>query len=127
MKNILLLLLFVFSSSAFSQPPPALLNPYSLCDNDANPNDGYTTFDLSSTDPIGSLGLNPTIYSVTFHASVTDANDNVNVILNPSAFPKPLPPETIFSAELISIPSPFSALNEMNSVEIFHLLGSTWT
>ena len=109
MKKTLLLLLFVFSFISYSQPPPALLNPYSLCDNDSNPNDGYTTFDLPSTDPIGSLGLNPTIYSVTFHASVTDANDNINVILNPSAYTNVVPNYQIIGVRFLN-----SSNNEVN-------------
>ena len=102
MKNIFLLLLFVFSFSSYAQPPLGLLNQYSLCDNDSNPNDGYTTFDLTSTDPIGSLGLNPTINSVTFHTSVMDANDNVNVILNPSAYINVVPNSQIIGVRFVN-------------------------
>ena len=109
MKKILLLLLFVFSFSTYAQPPLGLLNPYSLCDNDSNPNDGYTTFDLTSTDPIGTLGLNPTIYSVTFHSSVMDANDNVNVISNPSAYTN-----VVSNYQIIGVRFLNSSNNEVN-------------
>jgi Secretion system C-terminal sorting domain len=109
MKKILLLHLFVFSFSVYSQPPPGLLSPYSLCDNDANPNDGYTSFDLQSTNPIGSLGLNPAIYSITFHPSVVDATNNVNVILNPSAYTN-----VISNYQIIGVRFLNSSNNEVN-------------
>ncbi len=85
MKRTLLLtfLIFIFGTGSYAQPP-GLLNPYTVCDNQ-NFN-GHATFDLTSTDPIGSLGLNPAIYTVTFHPSVADGNNNVNVIANPSAY-----------------------------------------
>ena len=76
-------MLFITSISIYAQPP-GMLNPYSVCDDGIN--DGYTTFNLTATDPIGSLGLNPAVYTVAFYPSVADANNNVNVIANPSAY-----------------------------------------
>lgn len=109
MKKALLLLFLVFSFSTYAQPPLGLLNPYSLCDNDANPNDGYTSFDLQLTNPIGSLGLNSAIYSITFHPSVVDATNNVNVILNPSAYTN-----VISNYQIIGVRFVNSSNNEVN-------------
>ena len=91
MKKQLLLVIFAlfsFVNTAIYAQPPGMLTPYSVCDND---NDGYTTFNLTATDPIGSLGLNPAIYTVAFYPSVPDANNNINVIANPSSYSNELP------------------------------------
>ncbi|WP_293871351.1 hypothetical protein [Flavobacterium sp.] len=74
---------FITGISIYAQPL-GLLNPYSVCHDDIH--DGYTTFNLTATDPVGTLGLNPTVYTIAFYPSVTDGNNNMNVIANPSAY-----------------------------------------
>lgn len=103
MKKLLLLLLF--SITLYAQPP-GLLNPYSICDDN---NDGFATFDLLSTDPINSLGLDPTIFSVTFHPSVVDAQNNSNEISNPSNYTN-----VISNSQVIGVRFVNSSNNEVN-------------
>ena len=83
MKNILLLLLFVFSFSSYAQPPLGLLNPYSLCDNDSNPNDLYTKFDLTVKDDEITQGLPG--YTVTYYSTYPVTASSV-AIANPTAY-----------------------------------------
>lgn len=89
MKKALLLLVFLLCYTTYGQQPPGLLDPYNICDDGTI--DGYATFNLVATDPIGMLGLDPNSYTVTFHPSVGDANDNVNVIANPTAYINAVP------------------------------------
>jgi hypothetical protein len=89
MKKALLLLVFLLCYTTYGQQPPGLLDPYNICDDGTI--DGYATFNLVSTDPIGMLGLDPNSYTVTFHPSVGDANDNVNAIANPTAYINAVP------------------------------------
>ena len=88
MKKALLLLVFLFSLTTYGQMPPGLLAPYYVCDNNGN---GYETFNLVNTNPIAAVGLDPNVYTVTFHPSVGDANDNVNIITNPAAYTNAVP------------------------------------
>jgi len=89
MKKALLLLVFLLSFTTYGQMPPGLLDPYNICEDGTI--DGYATFNLVSTDPIGMLGLDPNIYTVTFHPSVGEANDNSNTIANPTAYINAVP------------------------------------
>ncbi len=88
MKKALLLLVFLLSLTTYGQMPPGLLAPYYVCDNNGN---GYATFNLVNTNPIAALGLDPNVYTITFHPSVGEANDNVNVIANPAAYSNAVP------------------------------------
>jgi gliding motility-associated-like protein len=47
-------------------------NPLSSCDD--NPVDGFTLFDLTQSDTAALNGLDPTLYTVTYHNSQADAN-----------------------------------------------------
>lgn len=82
-------LLFLFLSICLYSQPPGLLNPYIACDSETY--NGYVTFNLVASDPIGSLGLDPAVYTVTFHLSVVDANNNINIIANPLAYINEIP------------------------------------
>lgn len=63
---------------------PALTSPVSLVQCDAD-NDGITTYNLTTLDPIiisGSTGLSGVVY----YESLTNAQNEVNAITNPSAY-----------------------------------------
>ncbi|MCF6130643.1 hypothetical protein L1S35_13260, partial [Flavobacterium sp. AS60] len=59
-------------------PPTA---PYTLCDENQ---DGYTTFDLTTLLPGLLNGV--TTYTISFHETVTDAENNGTTIPTPSAY-----------------------------------------
>ncbi|MDI1273332.1 hypothetical protein, partial [Polaromonas sp.] len=63
------------------EPLPTLIppnQPYTLCDDDQ---DGYTSFDLTTLLP-GLLGSTPSNYTVTFHETLTDAQNDTTTILD---------------------------------------------
>ena len=82
MKRILYLLI-LFSGVALAQP--AIEQPVNLHACDAN-NDGFETFDLSvnTTTVLGSL--NPSLYNVTYHESMIDAEFDSSSITNETAY-----------------------------------------
>jgi valyl-tRNA synthetase len=61
-------------------PPPAL----SLCDDDAQPNNTFTTFDLTVRDIIITTGLPG--YTVTYYPTYANALAHTNAITNPTAY-----------------------------------------
>jgi gliding motility-associated-like protein len=58
--------------------------PLSLCDNDANPNNLYHSFNLTVKDL--EITQNLTGYSVSYFPSLLDAQNGTNVILTPTAY-----------------------------------------
>ncbi|WP_116790382.1 T9SS type A sorting domain-containing protein [Flavobacterium psychrotrophum] len=81
MKKTLLLLLF--SIMAYAQPqvntPPDLV----VCD--AN-NDGVATFDLTTVSAVILGGLNPSLYTISYHETLADANADTNAIPFPQNY-----------------------------------------
>lgn len=81
MKTTLLLLLF--SIMAYAQPqvntPPDLL----ICDED---NDGIATFDLNTVSTVILGGLNPSLYTISYHETLADANAGTNAIAFPQSY-----------------------------------------
>ncbi|MBK9673448.1 MAG: hypothetical protein IPO70_14735 [Bacteroidetes bacterium] len=61
-------------------PPPAL----SVCDDDSQPNNTYTTFDLTIREAVITQGLPG--YTVTYYPSYANALAHTNAILNPTAY-----------------------------------------
>jgi uncharacterized repeat protein (TIGR01451 family) len=100
MKKALLLIVFLLSVTTYGQMPPGLLDPYNICDDMTN--DGVAVFDLAATNPIGMLGLDPASYTVTFHPTVGEANDNTNTITNPSAYSNEVPYYQIIGIRILN-------------------------
>lgn len=92
MKKILLLFI-ILTSTLYAQPPIAQPNDLVVCDQNS---DGSEVFDLTSTIPAILNGLNPSLYSETFYASLADAQNEVSPIVNPSAFINSSNPQTIY-------------------------------
>ena len=67
------------------EPLPTLIpptQPYALCDEDQ---DGFTAFDLTTLLP-GLLGSTPSNYTVSFHETFTDAQNDSTTILDATAY-----------------------------------------
>ena len=60
--------------------------PYAICDNGDNDNDGIGVFDLTSYEPEVLNTMNPTQFIVTYFTSEADAIANTNIIPNPAAY-----------------------------------------
>ena len=58
--------------------------PLSVCDDDANPNDGFHTFDLTVRDVMITQGLSG--YTVTYFPTLADAQNLTNAIGTPTAY-----------------------------------------
>jgi gliding motility-associated-like protein len=73
-----------FSLSVFITPVVNILDDITVCDTDFSGNsmDGFTTVTLDELN-VGILGTqNPFLYTITFHQSQDDANDNTNGLSN---------------------------------------------
>lgn len=83
MKRILYLLI-LFSGVAFAQQP-AIQQPVDLqlCDDN---NDGFGVFNLSVNRPTVLGSLNPSLYTLTYHETITDAELGSNPITNETAY-----------------------------------------
>lgn len=80
MKKLHLLLLLV-TSIAFAQPPINTPSNYYECSNS-----GMAAFDLTIKIPEVLGSLNPSLYTVNFYETYTDALINGNPILNPTSY-----------------------------------------
>jgi hypothetical protein len=58
--------------------------PLSVCDDDANPNNQYTTFDLTVKN--NEIVQNTTGYTVTYYPSLSNAQIETNAIVNPTSY-----------------------------------------
>lgn len=92
MKQILLVLLFI-TGTLYAQPPIA--QPSNLFACDAN-GDGFEVFDLTTNEAQTLNGLNPSLYSVSYHTALTDAQNDLASIPNEMAFTNSVNPQTIF-------------------------------
>ncbi|MDX1271216.1 T9SS type B sorting domain-containing protein [Bizionia paragorgiae] len=63
-----------------SMPTLLPLDDFNSCDIDMNPSDGFSETDLSSFNAAILNGQDPTVFSVTYHSSQNDANDNLNAL-----------------------------------------------
>jgi hypothetical protein len=82
MKRILYLLI-LFSGVAFAQPAIQQPVDLQLCDDN---NDGFGVFNLSVNTPTVLGSLNPSLYTLTYHESMTDAELGSNPITNETAY-----------------------------------------
>jgi len=89
----ILLLFFCFSYSLYAQPPIAQPNDLGACDQN---NQGFATFDLTSTIEEILNGLDASLYTVSFYITIIDAQYEVNAILNPAAYNNISNVQTIF-------------------------------
>ncbi len=95
MKKLLLSItfsfLFLFSFSQISNSPIDLI----ACDD--NSNDETEVFDLTIND-LNILGtLDPNLYIISYHLSLSDAENDMNAIQNSNAYSNVTNPQTIFS------------------------------
>lgn len=82
MKRILYLLI-LFSGVAFAQPAIQQPVDLQLCDDN---NDGFGVFNLSVNRPTVLGSLNPSLYTLTYHETMTDAELGSNPITNETAY-----------------------------------------
>jgi hypothetical protein len=92
MKKILLILILL-TGTLYAQPPIVQPNDLMVCDQNS---DGTEVFNLSATTPEILNGLNPSLYTVRFYTTLINAQDNVAIIVNPTAFPNITNPQTIY-------------------------------
>ena len=92
MKTILLLLLFV-SGFAYAQPVITTPPPIQMCDNN---NDGFEVWDLTINEALIVNGA-PNL-SVSYYETLTDSQNMVNPITNPTTFANIMPSQTIYVA-----------------------------
>ncbi|WP_445454261.1 T9SS type A sorting domain-containing protein [Flavobacterium sp. 25HG05S-40] len=85
MKKLYLLLLLFSGLTGFAVAPPIINDPTPLvvCD---SLNDGFEVFDLTVKIPEVLGSLNPNLYALTFHETMTDAEINAFTISNPTAY-----------------------------------------
>ncbi len=71
-----------FDFDVFDQPVANAVMNYELCDDatDGDDTNGFTTFDLTTIDPLVLNTQDPTQFSVSYHANQNDANDNMNAL-----------------------------------------------
>ena len=86
MKKITLLILFLFTAFGFSQGLQM-----SACGEN-----NISTFDLSAYELEYTDGVSPSEFTISYHTSQADANNNVNPIANPSTFQNTYNPQIIF-------------------------------
>lgn len=91
MKRILPVL-FLFLSFAVNAQPTTDLPTIMACDNN---NDGIASFDLASIIPSIMTGMNPATTTVTFHETLTDAQNGFNPIANASSYTNITPNQII--------------------------------
>jgi hypothetical protein len=98
MRKVVLLVLLVITQLSFSAevtPPIAVaIGPQMICDDNANPADGFCQFDLTNYIPLLLAGNPEPIsnYTVTFY---TDAA-HTNAISNPSSYTNTINPQVIY-------------------------------
>jgi hypothetical protein len=92
MKKILLIFILL-TGTLYAQPPIAQPNDLVVCDQNGN---GTEVFDLTSTIPEILNGLNPSLYTVRLYTTLTNAQNDVAAIVNPTAFPNITSPQTIY-------------------------------
>lgn len=115
MKKTLLLLLF--SIMAYAQPqvstPPDLV----ICDEN---NDGVATFNLTLNEAEILAGLNPSLYTISYHETLADANAGMNAIPFPQNY------NNVFAFTTNGYQTIYVRVNETTttnySVESFRLL-----
>ena len=73
-------------------------------------NNGQACFDLASNTSIILANLNPATYSVNYFTSQTDANNNTNVITNPSQYCITTPSQVIFARVTNSVDNTFQVV-----------------
>jgi hypothetical protein len=86
MRKLYFLILLLTGIPGFAfMPPPVINNPAPLTVCDLN-NDGTEIFDLTPVIPEVLGALDPSLYTVSFHDSITDANNDANPITGINAF-----------------------------------------
>ena len=73
-------------------------------------NNGQACFNLTSNNSIILANLNPATYSVNYFTSQTDANNNTNVITNPSQYCITTPSQVIFARVTNSVDNTFQVV-----------------
>ena len=73
-------------------------------------NNGQACFNLASNTSIILANLNPATYSVNYFTSQTDANNNTNVIANPSQYCITTPSQVIFARVTNSVDNTFQVV-----------------
>lgn len=76
-------------------PLPPIINPIDLVVSDSD-GDGIEIFDLTVNDAIMLQGLNPMDFSVTYYELESDAEEDINPIVNPTAYQNIENPQTIY-------------------------------
>lgn len=71
-----------FTLTMTSMPIFSDLDGFSSCDEDANPTDGFSETDLSSFNAIILNNQNTSDFSISYHSSQIDADDNTNPLPN---------------------------------------------
>lgn len=92
MKKILLLFI-LFSGTLHAQPPIAPPDDLVVCDQDG---DGVEIFDLTFTLTQLYNGLDPALYTEGFYTSLQDAQNEVNLITDPTTYINISNPQTIY-------------------------------
>ena len=92
MKKILLLFI-LFSGTLYAQPPIAQPDDLVVCDQDG---DGVEIFDLTFTLSQLYNGLDPSLYIEGFYTSLLDAQNEINLITDPTAYINISNPQTIY-------------------------------
>lgn len=81
MKKLIYLIVLIISQFVIAQPPTIVEpTPLSVCDSNG---DGFEPFNLTSKNSEILGGLNPTQFSVSYHATLTAAFQNNNVLASP--------------------------------------------
>ncbi len=68
------------------------VNASTICDNDL---DGFNTFDLTSREA-EIVGTRPFNSTISWHTTITDAEDDLNPIINDNAFTNTVNPQTVY-------------------------------
>ncbi|WP_299522134.1 choice-of-anchor L domain-containing protein [Winogradskyella sp.] len=93
-KQLLIFTLILFSLCAFSQiaNPPSTLE---LCDSN-NSGDESEAFDLTIVEAEVLGGQDPTVFVLTYHETLIDADNGTNAISSPTSYVNVVNPQTIF-------------------------------
>lgn len=83
MRKILYILLFI-SGTLYAQPPIAQPNDLVVCDDVSN--NGIEAFDLTTNESQTLNGLNPALYTISYHFDQAGADADNNFALPPNAF-----------------------------------------
>ena len=137
MKNLFFLTLLFIGFTGFASPP--VINtptPLVVCD---SLNDGFERFNLTFKIPEVLGALDPSLYSVTFHETLTDAEVGDNAVTFPFSYTNIVNPQTIFirvqditdgsysttSLDLILNPTPIIGTPQNLSIEQIPFIGTS--